>query len=277
MRAWQNPEELSGVKYDRPIHELLRECADDLREPFGATDVLRWFEARYPDVAASAVRAHIQAMTGNVPNRQENYPYLGSRPPALRRLSRGLYARWTGSALGHGGTGLPEQPVQTPVRETPDAVDQVISLPDTTEEWFWEGTIQASLIAHLVREGYQLLRVADTDSREAGTDVIARRAGRTLHVEVKGWPSQFYRDPAKAHLKKRTSAAVMARSWFNDAVVHALRLRDAHPSDDVAICLPDKATYRNLLAGVARSVAACSVEVLVVDERGAVQSASPRT
>ncbi len=94
------------MKYDRPIHELLRDCAHDLREPFTASQVIQWFASRYPDVAATAVRAHIQAMTGNAPNRLENHPHLGSRPPVLRRVSRGQYARWTGSMLGqHDVTG----------------------------------------------------------------------------------------------------------------------------------------------------------------------------
>lgn len=258
------------MKYDRPIHMLLRDCANELQEPFAAPDVVRWFQNRYPDVAASAVRAHIQAMTGNVPNRVENHPHLGSRPPVLRRVSRGLYARWTGSALGVSDTGPVEQHDQLVTVLAPRAADAEVLWPDTTKEWFWEGNIQAALIAHLLGQDYQILRVADTGSRESGTDVIARREGRLLHVEVKGWPSQHYRDPGKAHLTKPTSAATQARLWFNEAIVHGLRLRDAHPSDEVMICLPSRVTYRNLLAGVAGSLADCHVQALLVDEQGGV-------
>ena len=250
------------MKYDRPIHELLRDCAHELREPFTAGEVIGWFASRYPDVATSAVRAHIQAMTGNVPNRVENHPHLGSRPPVLRRVARGQYARWTGSAMR--------------ARESADistaapVVEQSPPLPshDVTEEWFWEGNIQSRLLSHLIAEGYDILRVADTRSREGGTDVIARRDAALLHVEVKGWPSSRYRDPAKAHLAKPTLAATQARVWFNDAVVHALRLRDAHADDAVAMCLPDQPTYRNLLRGVGSSLTACRVGVLFIDERG---------
>ncbi len=69
------------MKYDRPIHELLRECAEDLREPFTAPDVVGWFAARYPDVAASAVRAHIQAMPGNVPTESRITPTAAAGHP----------------------------------------------------------------------------------------------------------------------------------------------------------------------------------------------------
>lgn len=250
------------MKYDRPIHELLRDCAHDLREPFTVGEVVRWFASRYPDVAASAVRAHVQAMTGNVPNRAENHPHLGSRPPVLRRVARGQYARWTGSAMG-----ARESAEISTVRPV---IEQNLSSrsDDVTEDWFWEGNIQSRLLTYLFAEGYHVLRVADTRSREGGTDVIARREGRLLHVEVKGWPSSRYRDPAKAHLAKPTLAATQARVWFNDAVVHALRLRDAHVDEDVAMCLPDQGTYRNLLRGVGLSLTACRIGVLLIDERG---------
>lgn len=136
-----------------------------------------------------------------------------------------------------------------------------------------EHPIQAKLLTPLVAQGYELLRVADTASREAGTDIVAWRDDRRLHVEVKGWPSQLYRDPAKAHLIKPTSAATQARVWFNDAVVHALRLRDAHPDDDLAMALPDRMTYRNLVSGISGSLARSAVSVLLVDQHGTVTSA----
>jgi Holliday junction resolvase-like predicted endonuclease len=251
------------VKYDRPIHELLRECAQELREPFTAGDIIGWFTARYPDIATSAVRAHIQAMTGNVPNREENHPHLGSRPPVLRRTSRGIYVRWAGSAMGAGSPELAR------IVTAPAPPGEPVPAAVATEEWFWEGNVQAKLLTHLVGEGWDILRVADTRSREGGTDVVARRDGRLLHVEVKGWPSTSYRNPEKAHLKKPTLPATQARVWFNDAVVHALRLRDAHPDDEVAMCLPDQETYRALCRGINNSLQRCQVAVLLVRRDGA--------
>jgi Holliday junction resolvase-like predicted endonuclease len=146
-------------------------------------------------------------------------------------------------------------------------VDLSLLLP-LCREWFWEGNVQAKLLTHLVGEGWEILRVADTRSREGGTDVVARRQGGLLHVEVKGWPSTSYRDPEKAHLKKPTPPATQARVWFNDAVAHALRLRDAHPHDDVAMCLPDMQSYRALCLGVNSSLERCQVAVLLVGPDG---------
>lgn len=199
-------------------------------------------------------------MTGNVPNREQNHPHLGARPPVLRRVGRGRYARWTGSALSEGAalTVLDATPAMA-------AADRPAAAAD---EWFWEGNVQAKLLTHLVAQGWDVVRVADTRTREGGTDVIARQNGRLLHVEVKGWPSAVYRDPAKSHLKKPTLPATQARVWFNDAVAHGLRLRDAHPGDDVALCFPDKDTYRALCRGVAGSLLRCDVTVLLLDEQG---------
>jgi hypothetical protein len=249
------------MKYDRPIHELLSDAVRELREPFGAKDILEWFASHYPDVSPAAVRAHIQAMTGNVPNREQNHPHLGARPPLLRRLERGRYARWTGSAVSRGPSASGAVAHDPPATSTTPASA-------AQDEWFWEGNIQAKLLSHLMREGWEVLRVADTRTRESGTDVVARRGGRLLHVEVKGWPSATYRDPVKAHLKKPTLPATQARVWFNDAVVHGLRLREAHAEDDVALCFPSKDTYRALCQGVAGSLRRCEVSVLLIDEHG---------
>lgn len=253
------------MKYDRPIHELLGDAAHELREPFAAKDVLAWFAAHYPDVAPSAVRAHIQAMTGNVPNREANHPNLGARPPLLRRVGRGLYVRWSGSSLPER---MPAPAAPPAVAAAPLSTHITTTSTPAVDEWFWEGAVQSALLGRLVSQGWDIVRVADTGSRESGTDVIARQGGRVLHVEVKGWPSLSYRDPAKSHLKKPTQPATQARVWFNDAVVHGLRLRDAHPQDEVALCFPDRETYRTLCRRIAGSLAKCDVAVLLVDENG---------
>ncbi len=66
------------------------------------------------------------------------------------------------------------------------------------------------LLTHLVGQGWRVLRVADTAMREGGTDIVAERDGQRLHVEVKGWPSTSYADPARAGEQKRTLPTVQA-------------------------------------------------------------------
>lgn len=82
------------------IAQALEDCVSGLAEPFAAADVVRWFAAERPDVQPSSVRAHIQALTGNVPHRAANHPGLGQREPLLYRVDRGLYRRWRSADAG---------------------------------------------------------------------------------------------------------------------------------------------------------------------------------
>jgi hypothetical protein len=48
------------------------------------------------------------------------------------------------------------------------------ALPREAPPWFWEGNVQASLVTWLKANGYSIEAVADTASKEAGKDIIAR-------------------------------------------------------------------------------------------------------
>jgi hypothetical protein len=257
------------------IAELLGEAAAGLREPFHAGDLLTWFRSNAPAVKESSIRAHIQALTGNATNRIANAPVLGTRPPVLFRLGHGLYRRWRPTDDTTPADGMELARTYLAVRPAPiDSPSGEPALPVTPrEEWSWEGNVQAAAIAWLSARGWRIRRVADTGSREHGTDVVAERAGRVLHAEVKGWPSNRYVDPRRATEPKRTNPSVQARVWFADALMHALRLRDTHTGDAVAIVLPDTGTYRGLASTIAASVDRAEVAVLFVDEAGDVTTA----
>ncbi len=55
----------------------------------------------------------------------------------------------------------------------------------------------------LVARGYRVLSVANTATKEHGIDVIASRDGATVGVEVKGYPTRNYADPARASERKK--------------------------------------------------------------------------
>lgn len=253
------------------IAELLGEAAAGLQEPFRAGDLLAWFRANAPGVKESSVRAHIQALTGNSTNRLANFPVLGARPAVLYRLGHGLYRRWRPTD----STAAPDamEAARLNAASVVSATGGSASLTAARDEWSWEGNVQAAAISWLSARGWRIRRVADTGSREHGTDVVAERAGRILHAEVKGWPSSRYVDPRRAAEPKRTNPSVQARVWFADALMHALRLRDAHAGDAVVIVLPDTSTYRGLASAIAASLDRAEVAVLFVDEVGVVTAA----
>jgi Holliday junction resolvase-like predicted endonuclease len=137
-------------------------------------------------------------------------------------------------------------------------------------EWHTEANIQASLVTALAAEGWRILSVANTATKEHGIDVIAARDGQTVGVEVKGFPSRGYADPARAGEVKRTSPSTQAGHWYSQAVLAAMRLRGKEPEWRSVIALPDFPRYRDLHTETAGSLAAAQIEVWWVDQTGAV-------
>ena len=88
--------------------------------------------------------------------------------------------------------------------------------------------------------------MANTATKEHGIDVIAARDGQTVGVEVKGFPSRGYADPARAGEVKRTSPSTQAGHWYSQAVLAAMRLRGKEPEWRSVIALPDFPRYREL-------------------------------
>src|SRR5262249_30226688 len=137
-------------------------------------------------------------------------------------------------------------------------------------EWHTESNVQASLVTALVTAGWRIISVANTATKEHGVDVIASRDDQTLGIEVKGFPSQRYADPARANEVKPTRPSTQAGHWYAQAVLAAMRLRGKEPSWRNVIALPDYSRYRALYAETSGSLAAAGIEVWWVNEGGSV-------
>lgn len=248
------------------ISQMLHECARSMTGTFSRQEIYSWFRRHHPEVRESSLSAHIQAYTSNATNREKNHPGYGGRTPLFDRVAHGTYRvhQPSGSQAVASSSTPPPEPV---VRPTPSPAPSPPVTPH--QEWSWEGNVQAAVVAFLVGEGWSITRVADTASKEHGTDVEAVRSGHRLHVEVKGWPSERYTDPARAHEQKKTMPATQARVWFADAV-HALRLRTSHPDDAVAIALPAVDTYRRLWEGIRPPTVGAGIALVWVERDGTV-------
>ena len=130
--------------------------------------------------------------------------------------------------------------------------------------------VQAAVVTALAGWGGRILSVANTATKEHGVDVIAEREGRTVGVEVKGFPSRNYADPRRAGEAKRTSPSTQAGHWYAQAVLAAMRLRGKEPDWRSVIALPDFPRYRDLHAETSNSLAAAQIEVWWVHADGAV-------
>jgi hypothetical protein len=154
-----------------------------------------------------------------------------------------------------GPAGQPK-PAGRPIK--PGTVPSPPAIPDRA--WYWEGNIQAKLVQFLVLDGYEILRVADTASRETGKDVIARKGGRELWASVKGRPTGT----------ERTNAATQARTWFQNAFFELAVWRGEDPKAAVLLAMPDYVTYRTLATRISWLKPTLQFNIAWVSENGSV-------
>lgn len=80
------------MKYEKPVRDLLLDCARSLPEPFTRAQIIEWFARHYPDVRETTVGAHIAGLTAQR-NPATAHDHLSNFPPVLDRVARGQYRR----------------------------------------------------------------------------------------------------------------------------------------------------------------------------------------
>jgi hypothetical protein len=142
----------------------------------------------------------------------------------------------------------------------------------TFEDWFWEGNVQEMLADHLESEGWEVLLKSDSRRRSQGYDLLVMKGSRRLAIEVKGYPSTEYRDPAKQGKTKPTQPQTQARHWFSHALLSAFSYYRT-TDHEVAVAFPDFGTYQNLLEKTRRGFEQLGIGAFFVREDGCVYSA----
>lgn len=212
-------------------------------------------------LSEQTVRTYVTSvMCANAPIHHANHT------DDLVRVERGMYRRTSvdsASETEFSPSAKPADPTQ-PVEDV-----EVGIIHDG--DWYWEGHVQASVVSGLATSGWRVLAVADTQSRAAGTDIVAEKDGRRLHVEVKGYPSNTYARGGKQGEPKPHHPASQARQFFAGALMKAAMLRGDHPEDAIAIALPAFETYSSLVRRVSSTLASSFIEVIWVEESGDVR------
>lgn len=266
------------------VWEWLREGAASQSGFFTSQDVLSWFRRHAPSKANDrTVRNHIRGACWNVENRSQ----FSNREPFLTRLDGGLFRRATSEEIEQWRAQQTARAAEHPttmegdgaeLRTPTQAGSELTSAPDMPaaeasaelEEWHTEANVQASLVTALAANGWRIESVANTATKEHGIDVIASRDGQMVGIEVKGFPSRRYADPARANEVKRTNPSTQAGHWYSQAVLAAMRLRGKEPTWRSVIALPYFRRYRDLHAQTVGSLAAAQIEVWWVDQAGLV-------
>jgi hypothetical protein len=255
------------VAGEETIWARLDECVQSLSEPFTAAEIMSWFRRHHPDVKETSLRAHIQSANSTSPDRGT----LGYRPPLITRIQHGVYVRADSATrdssvptarAGHG---------RRPPRDA-EGHAPLVERSAVKPEWHTEARVQSMVVTHLAMSGWEILSVADTAKKAHGTDIVAAKGPEKVSVEVKGFPSRRYTDPARANENKPTQPSTQARTWYANALLSVLRVASCEPGVIPVMALPEFVTYQNLYADTKRSLDQLGVQVWWVSEDGAVTS-----
>ena len=211
-----------------------------------------------PQHSVQTIRTYVTSvMCSNAPVHHVNHT------DDLFRVDRGMYRRLAVIESA------PEAVTSTSMEAEPTTIE-----PETIgPAWHWEGHVQASIVTGLAADGWSVLSVADTETRVAGTDIVAERNRRRIHIEVKGYPTNTYARGDKKGEPKPTHPATQARVWFAGALMKAAMLRNDHPGDEIAIGLPSFETYRTLAERVSLMLEGAHLGLIWVQESGDVEFA----
>jgi Holliday junction resolvase-like predicted endonuclease len=158
-------------------------------------------------------------------------------------------------------------------RDVSDIAAPATAMTPGDGDWHTEARVQAMLIGHLRREGWEIVRSADTARRERGIDIEATRGTETVAIEVKGFPGRNYADPGRAGEKKRTQPSTQAKIWYASAILASMIVRTQKPSVRVVMAFPDFPRYRDLYRHTAEQLQKCEIELWWVTREGNVTAA----
>ncbi|WP_202613600.1 DUF7669 domain-containing protein [Ornithinimicrobium cerasi] len=261
------------------VWERLREYVASQSGSFTSQEAISWFRRHAPAQANErTIRTHLRGACWNVADRSQ----FAGREPFLTRIDRGLFRRATTEEVErwHAKTSdtVDLSDIQPNNRTAPPAPEipsqgappsaQRMSRAIPSEEWHTEANVQASVVSALAGDGWRILSVANTATKEHGVDIVASRDAKTVGVEVKGFPSRHYADPARAGETKRTLPSTQAGHWYAQAVLAAMRLRGKEPTWSSVIALPDFPRYRDLHRETETSLAAAQIEIWWVTPDG---------
>lgn len=232
------------------ILEVVRGLTARGLAPFSPQQVIDELRRRGTTYRESTLRTHIvDIMCVDSPtDRTTSYP-------DLRRVGRGQYVLASGDDAARRSSMDAEDSAASPTATLPS---------ETSRPWHWEGHVQASFCRYLVNQGWALMSVADTAARQRGPDVVAKRGGVELVVEVKGYPTST-----------KLSASTQARHYMGGALLTVLLAWAERPDVQVGLVLPDVPTFRTLLSRLSSPLDELSIAAWLVSEDGTVRQELP--
>ena len=188
---------VNGRQLELTADDVRRELRDVRPEPVHQYSI-RVGSATYP------VKQAFEVVTG--------IPRSGFTTQAARRVLAAV-----GFNVIAGGSQLRAQEV--PHDDVAGVASLVTAVSPGEGDWYAEARVQAMLMGHLRREGWEIIRSADTARRERGVDIEATRGSETLAIEVRVFPASATPIPegpgrGRRHNRApRPKSGTRARSW----------------------------------------------------------------
>jgi hypothetical protein len=188
----------------------------------------------------------------------------GLRPGAVHTYVEhaSRYLRWLAGEYRPPTAGGPPRP---PVATAAPGADDGGGRP-----WYHESRVQAAMVAHLRRQGWEILSTADAERRERGIDILAQKGAAKLAIEVKGYPAPTRETGPRRGGPKVASPSGQAMHYLGDALFTVTRWPDAFPECQTAIALPDMPRYRDLIAQRGTALRRLGVGLFLIAEAGSV-------
>ncbi len=147
------------------------------------------------------------------------------------------------------------------------------------QDWFWEGNVQARVLAYMEEEGFTILSLGDPSPAEQGVEIAAERNAeqQVSHrlVSVRGWPSALYTRGSLAGQPRSASPEVIARSWIAQALLDLALVRGSDPDVELSLALPAMASYIRYLQRLRWFLAAARTSIYLVAQDGRVAVTPP--
>lgn len=115
---------------------------------------------------------------------------------------------------------------------------------DPQNDWFHESKISGKLAEYLIQHNYILSQNNSEKIESRGIDIIAERDGKKELIEVKGYPSIYYKDAKKRRegMVKKTKPGLQCTHWFDDCL--STTIKNYGSKDDIiAMAFPACARY----------------------------------
>ena len=125
------------------------------------------------------------------------------------------------------------------------------------------------------KEGFKIIKKADTHRRERGPDILAKKNSVLRQVAVKGYPSDKYTQDClggKKGEEKRTDPRLQAKHWLAEAIFEIINVKSQNSKLEIAVGLPKFQLYQDNIKKLEWFIKKMGLYIYFVDRTGKVES-----